>query len=108
MENMLKDKWWETAIEIISSIWFSQIKPRTVNYIIRKIQFILKDINLDNILEKVKPLVEESEDNVGVIAGIILEVLGEKELSTLREKVVKDDQLYEYISELVFELDLKI
>ena len=108
IKDKLNDGWWEMSIEIISSIWFSQIEPRSVEYIVRKLQIILKDSNLDNLLERIKPAIkDEKEDNVGIFAKIIFEVLDEKELTFLREKVVKNENLCNYISELVFELSFK-
>ncbi len=107
MEDTLKDKWWETAIEMISEFCFHQIESSSVEYIVRKIQIILKNDDLDAIINKVKPLVGVAEDNVGVVAKVIFDVLGEKELMILRDKVAKNYQFCDYMADLANELDLK-
>ena len=107
IEDELKDGQWETAIGIISSISFSQIEPRSVKYIVRKLQIVLKGDNLDKIIDRIKSSINDTEDNVGIVAGIIFEILGEKELTILREKVAKNENFCDYVQELFFELSFK-
>ena len=108
MEDKLMDGWWETAIKIISSIWFSQMELKSFEFIVRKLQIILKDDNLDNILERIKPAIkDEKEDNIGAVAKIIFETLDQEKLTFLREKVIKNENFCDNVRDLVFELELE-
>lgn len=46
----------------------------------------------------------DTEDNVGIVAGIIFEILGEKDLTILRKKVAKNENFCDFVRDLVFEL----
>ena len=106
-EDRLKCGRWKTAIELISSIYFSKMDKGSIEYIVRKLRLILKNDELDGILAKIEPLVNGKEDNIGTIADIILNTIPIEKLTLLREKVVKNEQFSDFVQELFFDLESK-